>query len=222
MEWINDQITIEFLNEHLPEDFTVFQNYADQFGGRVLNPQNWLDRVINQDLILNYNNSSPANIIECFRNDNMLEGLVLVVSWGTMWRRNNQIYHYPLNVIQGSLLNAKQSIIDTDSINQAWYILTNELNWGNVLMSKALHFICRSIDIEVDPPVPIDNAVFLNKVWPSLMLNVPRNHRPQNWRNGLEGYLRYMTFINYLRENIYQDWNNTNIENTLFSVFQQV
>ncbi|KAF0139149.1 MAG: hypothetical protein FD122_3449 [Stygiobacter sp.] len=166
-------------------------------------------------------NSSPNAIINSFCNKQYSVGLVQVISWGTMWRKNKQIYNSPLQNICNCLHRCRISLLDNNSINSSWEILQNKLNWSQVMISKVLHFLVRSLEgIYVDnPPVPIDNAVMLNKVWKKLSTEMNQGRELEQWRGGLMGYLRYMTFINYLREFHYQGWGNTQIEATLFKRF---
>ena len=220
LNWRNDIETLQFVSENLPQVFLNFNEPTAQYPGREINILQWQSKVLDINQFPQTNMSSPENIINCFQNGNYLNGLVLVVSWGTMWRQNKKIYNVPLHEISNSIQTCTEIINNERNIENAWRLLSINLNWSNVIISKLLHFLSRSLSFKVNCPVPIDNAVMLKRVWPELINNFSRNERPGNWKNSLEGYLRYMTFINYLRENCYHNWTNIQIESTLFSMFR--
>jgi len=197
---------------------------AAQFAGRNFNPYNWNSRVIQPDnwppgpLI-----SSPAAIIQQFQNGQYLHGLALVASWGTMWRRPATIWgNRPLATIYGVLQNCAANIQNTQSINGAWAMLTGNQNgqmgWSAVISSKTLHFLCRSLGFQQDPPVAIDNVVIRNHVWPVFLQAIPPAQRPMNWQgNTLNAYLRYMTAIlTWARQ---RNWTTTDMEATIFDQY---
>jgi hypothetical protein len=100
-------------------------------------------------------------------------------------------------------------------------LLIKELNWTNVISSKFLHFLCRSLDFE-NPPVPIDNAVIIQKVWSRIFL--PRIDKEEinelKWddrKHSFQSYNRYMTAINNWAER--RGWTTTEVENSLFRCF---
>ena len=194
---------------------------APQYPGRPFVSVNWIHRIRPQDMFAeNVQNSSPQSIIDAFRNEEYLQGLALVVSWGSMWRTSNSIYgNDNLQAIQDTLRASAQSSIQTENIDSAWTTLTGNLHWSAVITSKVLHFICRSLGFENDPPVAIDNAVFLKKVWPAFRNHIPFELRPQGWRgNGLDAYLRYMTAI--IEWASMRNWTTTQIETTLFNEYR--
>ena len=222
MNWQIDQQTQQVATAH---PIPIHANApSPQFAGRNFNPQNWNQRVIQPanwppgPLI-----SSPQAIIQHFQNGNYLQGLALVASWGTMWRRPAAIWgQRPLQVIDQALHLCAQDIQNTQSINQAWTILTGnlpgQLGWSAVISSKTLHFLCRSLGFGHDPPVALDNKVILNNVWPVFVANIPRAQRPQNWRgNTLAAYLRYMTAI--LTWAGQKGWTTTDMEATIFDQY---
>lgn len=197
---------------------------SPQFAGRKFNSLRWNNRVMQpanwpQGPLV----SSPQTIINEFQNQRYLQGLALVVSWGTMWRRPAAIWgKRPLNTIHMALQNCAQCIQNTQSINHAWNILTGnqqgQLSWSSVITSKTLHFLCRSLGFVQDPPVAIDNAVILNRVWPAFIAPINQVQRPANWRgNALDGYLRYMTAI-ITWANVRQ-WTTTDMESTIFDEY---
>jgi hypothetical protein len=91
-----------------------------------------------------------------------------------MWGTNPRIYRHSLDDIHSALDQCSRSIRHTNSIEQSWDILTTGLQWTNVITSKILHFLCRALDIQQDPPVVIDDAVILKKYGPDSQLAYPR------------------------------------------------
>lgn len=166
---------------------------------------------------------SPGNIMECFREGLMLEGLVLVILWGTMTRTKGRIYTDSLNNVALALQECDVLVRDSGSVMAAWELLVSRMGWSNVIASKILHFLARSLGF-ANPPVPIDNAVVKNKLWPLFMAEVGKFGRrrrdasePDPWddrNHSWEAYNRYMTFINCSADK--RGWTTTQVENTLF------
>lgn len=191
-----------------------------QFHGRAFNPVNWSHRIRPQDMFAeNIQTSAPQSIINTFQNGEYLQGLALVVSWGSMWRTSNSIYgNNNLQEIHDALHASAQSIIQTEFIDNAWTTLTGHLHWSAVITSKVLHFMCRSLGFQNNPPVAIDNGVILKNVWPIFKNNIPYGLRPRSWRgNSLTAYLRYMTAI--IEWASMRNWTTTEIETTLFNEY---
>ncbi len=199
---------------------------ANQFIGRSFNPTKLIARVIppaNWSTV-QPNFSSPENIIELFKRSAFLEALAMVVSWGTMWRNPDAIYgHRHLCVIKKTLHDCSDSIHSTQSITDSWKLLTAPnpfgLGWSAVLTSKTLHFLSRSIGFNDDPPVPIDNRIIRQNVWPVFKNGIPPNLEiPEGWSgNGFDAYTRYMTAI--LTWANQRNWTTTEIESTIFSEY---
>jgi hypothetical protein len=198
---------------------------AAQFQGRHFNVQSWNNRVIkpaswSEDELI----SSPTRIIQEFENENYLEALALVVSWGKMWRTSKSIWgDRPLMEIKEALDFCANNIQTTKSINTSWGKLTgkgkSQLGWSAVTSSKTLHFLCRSLGFAENPPVALDNAIIKNKVWPIFVANLARKDRPKSWRgNTLEAYQRYMTAILTWSEQ--RRWTTTEMEATIFAKFR--
>jgi hypothetical protein len=194
---------------------------ADQYPGRTFNSINWNHRVLQRDYwpqgaIV----SSPQQIILTFQRQQYLQALALVVSWGTMWRRAGAIYgNNSLQNIQNTLAQCAESILATQSIAQAWMVLTHNLGWSAVITSKTLHFLCRALGFNHDPPVAIDNKVIRNRVWPVFCNGIPVGQRPQNWGGDAFGaYSRYMTAI--LEWSQVRNWTTTQLEVTLFDEYK--
>lgn len=158
---------------------------------------------------------SPNQIIAEFQAQRYLQALAFTICWGGMWRRNQNIYSHALQYIYDVLDQCAQSIRQTQDIQQSWDLLTNQLLWSNVMASKALHFLCRALG-QVDPPVAIDNAVILDKVWPAFRIGVPPKQRPQDWDgNSFSAYSRYMTAI--IEWAHMKNWTTTEVECTIYA-----
>ena len=162
-------------------------------------------------------NAVPLQIIDEFRSSHYLQAIALTICWGTMTRtKNRYIYrNHGLQYIYDTLDQCAQSIKQTDSIQQSWDLLVNGLSWSPVMTSKTLHFLCRALGIEQDPPVPIDNAVVLAYVWPGFRVNIPPGQRPQDWSGKtFAAYCRYMTAI--LAWATIKNWTTTDLEATIY------
>lgn len=103
----------------------------------------------------------------------------------------------------------------TNSIEDSWDLLTNRLGWTHVITSKTLHFLCRALGFNQDPPVPIDNNVILKYVWPGFRIGIPSGQRPRDWEgNDFAAYCTYMTaIIEWARV---RNWTTTEVETTIF------
>jgi len=144
---------------------------------------------------------SPTLIIDEFKNGHYLPALALTIHWGDMTRTKGNIYcQHSLQHMHNTLDQCAQSIQQTQAIDQAWDLLTkpNGLQWSNVITSKTLHFLCRALGFEQDPPVPIDGRVILDRVWPRFRRGISSSHhpKPKPWRgNHFSAYSRYMTAV---------------------------
>lgn len=159
---------------------------------------------------------SPSNIIRAYSNGLLLPATVLVFCWGGMKRAKNFLLRPGIPRIKKTLSDAVISIRSTGSIELAWQGFYS-LNWSQVAPSKCLHFLARGLGFDANPPVPIDNAVVLNDLWPkfrerSRMLNVDLECSwvSRDWGS----YCSYMTVILTWAES--KNWTTTQIENTLF------
>jgi hypothetical protein len=171
---------------------------------------------------------SPSNIIACFREERVLEGLALTVAWGLMFRNPGAIYGTSLPKIELALRNSADSITKDSSIRRAWIDLTEQLKWSPVMTSKCLHFVARALGYEQNPPVPIDNSVVLRKVWPKFKHSMGRLRElgdPDlccSWQRGTDSwgaYNRYMTaVICWANE---RSWTTTQFENTMFVEYRR-
>jgi hypothetical protein len=161
---------------------------------------------------------SPAQIISELQAGHYLQALALTVVWGRMERTANlYIYRqHTLQHIHNTLDQCASSIRQTNSIQQSWNLLTQNLLWTNVIISKTLHFLCRALGFTQDPPVPIDGAVILDYVWPGFRMGIPPLQRPQDWSgNEFAAYSRYMTAI--LEWAKQKQWTTTQVESTIYA-----
>lgn len=231
MDW-NMDINTQNASMFFPDFLRV--EPANQFGGRIMNVSNpmtrwntWVTQLAqwpNQRPLV----SSPENIISLFREHHYLEALTMVASWGTMQRQKNQIIGSPPNPVRlqqvyDALAACSDSILATNSIEDSWNILTDGLGWNQVITSKVLHFLSRTLGHEDNPPVPIDNQIIQNMVWPVFRDGFQRalaHHLwPENWKgNSFAAYNRYMTLVSILKD-LHPGWTTTNVENTLFSLY---
>ncbi len=223
LNWTRDNATaIAAQRFPLPLRSTV---PATQFPGFQFNPDSWDRRVLTParwpagPLV-----SSPQQIVALFAAGSHLEGLAMVVSWGRMWRQPNSVYGTgPLEAIDAALRAGASSIQETISIAGAWAILTgqgkDQPGWSAVLTSKTLHFLCRALGFENNPPVAIDGLVIRNTVWPAWRRTVPPTVMPRDWKgDSLEAYLRYMTAILVWADRL--GWTTPQIEATIFAEFR--
>lgn len=212
-----------------------------QFAGNNMTASTWVKYILNASFPPycvspsrpNCLFSSPHNIIHCFSNKLWLEGVAMVVSWGTMSRTAKYIYRAGstpagltvlLNVVDGAAIQIRASAPNPAnwSINAAWQTLTS-FGWSSVITSKCLHFLVRSSVATANPPVAMDRAAIGGYLWPSfekrmrfLQINKPLVQPIANsWDgNGFAAYNRYMTAINVWAN--LQKWTTTDIETTIF------
>jgi len=164
--------------------------------------------------------ADPESIIAEFQAAHYLQGLALTVSWGTMARTKQHVYgQHQLQHIHDTLSQCAESITETQSIQQSWDMLVMGLGWTSVMTSKALHFLCRALGHNNDPPVPIDGEVIRNKVWPAFKNRINQGLRPRNWDgNSFDAYCRYMTAI--LEWARARNWTTTQMESTIWDEYK--
>lgn len=169
---------------------------------------------------------SPSNIIMSVQSGALLEALALTVAWGGMTRRKPAIYTAPNEVIERALARATDAMRHENSAQGAWELLVAELTWSDVITSKFLHFVARALGSEETPPVPIDNLVVAQHVWPRFrkLIREARNAGdpplPQGWRDpdhSWDAYNRYMTAVISWSES--RGWTTTEIETSLFEAY---
>jgi hypothetical protein len=205
---------------------------AQQYGGHSTPETTWASRIRNRHFPAfcqtGYSGNiscSPANIIACFQQNAVLEGLALVVSWGAMGRTSGYIYQKGLPTIEQTLRQGIIYIQQQNSVQSAWDLLVHQLGWTSVMTSKCLHFVARSLRFMSNPPVPIDGAVMITRVWPKFLEQIQNfshamPHRiPKGWGgSSWEEYNRYMTAINCWAAQ--KKWTTTEVENTLFACYK--
>ena len=188
--------------------------------GGNFDPASWRSRLRPTDSFpLGASKASPALIIAEFQVEHYLPALALTVCWGGMSRTIPYIYgRHPLQHIHEALDQCAQSISRTDSIQESWDLLTQRLQWTNVITSKALHLLCRALGVDQDPPVPIDRAVILNYVWPGFRIGIPPAQRPADWEGStFAAYCRYMTAILTWGQMKQPPWTTTEVESTIYA-----
>ena len=183
-------------------------------------PASWKHRLRPPDVFPpGASTASPKLIIDEFQVAHYLPALALTVRWGSMARTSSRyIYRqHDLQYIHDALGQCAQSISRTDSIQESWDILTQGLQWTNVITSKTLHFLCRALGFNQDPPVPIDRGVILNYVWPGFRIGIPPAQRPADWEgNTFAAYCRYMTAIATWGQMKQPPWTTTEVESTIY------
>jgi hypothetical protein len=164
--------------------------------------------------------ANPDSIIAEFRAGHFLPGLALTASWGTMARTKRKIYGTErLQKMHDTLEQCAESIGATESIQASWDLLVQNLEWTSVMTSKTLHFLCRALGHDNDPPVPIDGKVVREKVWPKFRNGIRQLPLPGNWNgHGFEAYCRYMTAI--LQWAHARNWTTTQVECTIWNEIQ--
>jgi hypothetical protein len=128
----------------------------------------------------------------------------------------------PIDLCEPSM---RPSVRQSKSIADAWMILTGhgggQLGWSPVFSSKTLHFLCRSLMFEQNPPVAIDGAVIQQAVWPAWRQVVRPGLMPLRWpapgRADFESYVRYMTAILVWAQQ--RRWTTTEMEATIFDEY---
>ena len=217
MDWRIDEGTLRAAIAH--PVYIQAQEPAPQFDGCNFNPESWQQRILPGDWFPGPPHlSSPEAIIDAFVEHQYLTALALVVSWGGMARSAGHIYAEGLEEVNRVLARCDQLIGQTQSIEEAWELLAG-LGWSAVIRSKTLHFLCRALGFDQDPPVPIDNAVILANVWPAFRDGILLPERPEPWNgNSFDSYSRYMTAI--LRWSLERGWTTTQVEATLFHEYR--
>jgi hypothetical protein len=217
VNWQTDQVT---WNLAITQPMLQIQDPAPQYGGGLLNVACWQRRIRATDAFPYAGvRASPDEIISAFRWRQYLPAVAMVVVWGGMSRTASRVYgDHDLTVLHESLAAAAQSIHATASVADAWQILTEQCGWTPVMKSKILHFLCRALGFDVDPPVPIDNAVVIQRIWPAFVAGIPLHARPQRWDGGtFADYNRYITAIRAWAEVL--GWTTTEVECTLYAQF---
>ena len=167
--------------------------------------------------------ATPANIVQCFKQELWLLGLVLTIRWGAMGRSRRYIFKQEPPKVRRTLEICASTIKTTADLEKAWECL-NPLGWSPVIRSKTLHFLCRAYGSTTMVPVPLDNQVTLQCLWPAFIREVKYRQRacgaqdktPRSWAQGdFDAYRRYMTAI--LTWSTHLGWSTTETEATIFA-----
>ncbi|SRR5713226_8308609 len=219
MHWTLDAATTQAATKY-PAPITR-TSPVGPFKGRRFNTRDWNHRVVQPASWHGVLQSDPDQIIQQFRNQRYTQGLAMVVSWGTMWRKPDAVWgDRKLETIEDVLRDCAESIRKTESIADSWAVLYGQMLWTSVLISKTLHFLCLSLGFDRDPPVPIDGAVVRQRVWPAFRDSIPFAERPRNWEgDGFEPYSRYMSAI--LAWANQRHWSTAEMERTLCLEFEE-
>ncbi len=218
--WKNDEITEQVAKEYSP--ISRRKTPAEQFEGFNFHPETWekhgLKRSQWSDKPLV---SSPNEIITQFRIKRWTLALCMLIQWGGMWRNPSAIWKPGRASIEDVLRACADEIRASKSIEKAWSRLTggaeDQLGWSDVMASKTLHFLCRSLGFEQNPPVPIDGKIIVKKVWPDFRKRAGEPS-PSPWRQGgypFDAYNRYMTAVRVWASQ--KKWTTTQVEATIFS-----
>jgi hypothetical protein len=224
LSWYTDPKTAQAATAHkLPLPHVL---PARQVDGCETNTEIWRDRIIHPPTWTDPIRSDPAEIIKQFKQGRYTQGLALVVSWGGMGRRAKAIYGEatPAAImhIERTLQICARDIQESLSIDNSWQSLAGcsggELHWSEVMTSKTLHFLCRSLGFEKNPPVPLDGEVIRGRLWPFFRYSMPLDHRPDNWEGPtFQAYCRYMTAIRTWADK--HGWTTTEMEATIWDHF---
>jgi hypothetical protein len=122
-------------------------------------------------------------------------------------------------MIHRTLDDCARSITETKAIEKSWELLTRDLQWSSVMTSKTLHFLCRALGFAEDGPVPVDNEVIRQRVWPKFEAGVRSGPHPVNWEgHSFEAYRRFMTAILVWADA--KQWTTTELEATIFDEYK--
>jgi hypothetical protein len=124
----------------------------------------------------------------------------------TLARMNMILHNNPTALIVRGNTLANPKFKDGDSLKIFDYVVANppfsDKRW--------------STGLDQDSPVPIDNAVILQCVWPGFRIGIPPGRRPQDWAGKtFAAYCRYMTAV--LEWADMKRWTATQLEATIFA-----
>lgn len=148
--------------------------HTASWNNRVVQPAQWPSDPVK---------CSPGQIMAEFQRSHYTQALAMIACWGLMWRQPKAIWgERKVESIEETLKACARSIQETNSIETAWTVLTGsqegQLGWTAVITSKTLHFLCRSMGFEENPPAAIDGRVIRDAVWPAFRDSIPVNERP--------------------------------------------
>ena len=221
LKWMDDEDTQNKARKYCPigqrkkpakqyEWFSLCKKTWDK-DDRVIHPSKWPDTL----RLL-----GPQHIITEFKNQRYTHGLCMVVLWGNMKRTVKYIwYDHSPGYIEKILHDCSKEIQSSHSIESSWLQLTEELGWSDVITSKTLHFMCRSAGFHKNPPVPIDKAVIMEKVWREWK---ERQGVSGSWRNATHTFYCYTRYITAIRTwALKKKWTTTEVEATIYDKFKR-
>ena len=185
---------------------------TDTWDKRVIQPSEWP---------FGFVRCSPDEIIKQFRNKRYTQALAMVACWGNMFRRPEAVWgRRELHQIEDTLRTCAERIEESKTLDHAWQLMTapDGLDWTAVITSKTLHFLCRSLGFNLNPPVAIDGKIIRQRVWPFFRNSIPPAECPSDWEGtAFSAYSRYMTAISVWAE--VRGWSTTDMEATVFAEF---
>lgn len=187
------------------------------------NPQSWNSRVVQPASWPGDPKCTPEQIMNQFREGRYTQGLAMVAGWGGMGRRPKAVWGArKIEHIEQTLSSCALNIRETQSVGHSWAMLTGladgHMGWTAVMTSKTLHFLCRSLGFEQNPPAAIDGAVIRGIVWRAFRNSIPLGERPKNWEgNTFSAYCRYMTAIMTWAKQ--RTWTTKQMEATIFAEY---
>lgn len=224
LRWTTDQWTAKAASDYpLPIRATTPRAQFGEDGRDCgFNPQRW-SRVVQPACWPLRAACTPEQIIEQFRAGRYTQGLAMVAAWGRMWRQPDAVWGpRKIESVEQALHRCADSIMVTQSLEHSWLTLTGvgegQMSWTAVMTSKTLHFLCRSLGFEINPPAAIDGAVMRTIVWNAFKNAIPFGQRPMNWQgNTFAAYSRYMTAIRTWAEQ--RNWTTKEMEATIFAEY---
>ena len=222
LRWKTDERTADAAKRYCPIKSDL---PGKQFEGRTFHAHRWERRVMQPSAwpsgLLR---SSPERIIQQFEAGRYTQALAMIVSWGTMARTSRAIWgaRKPA-AIDKVLHDCAERTEESESIEDSWDLLTGQgegkLGWSDVMASKTLHFLCRSLGFCENPPAPIDGKIIVQRVWPDFREN-SKDSSVEGWRapdRSFDAYSRYMSAISIWAE--HKHWTTTDVETALFAEF---
>ena len=226
LQWPTDPQTAKAAKEYplLLRASSPSKQFGEDRLNSGFNPRSWDSRIIQpSSWPKGLCSCTPNDVINQFKDKHYTQGLAMVACWGLMWRQPNAIWGTrTVESIHKALADCDLSIQRSRSIEDAWDTLTGvgdrKMGWTSVITSKTLHFLCRSLGFERNPPVAIDGRVVRDTVWPIFKNSIPMADRPEGWAgHTYKAYCRYMTAIRVWADA--RGWTTKEIECTIFSEY---
>ena len=213
-----------------------FESVAEQFAGDIGEVRHYWTGLVDEPLGENLDYRIES-ILSSAKHEDWLLFVLQVGIWGQMIpgthaRPYRKIYDCStqepvskerLHQIKKCLANAMSQLIDNQPLEVVWQGF-EKVNWSDVMISKCLHFMCRTLEYRGAIVVPIDNAMVQNTLWVAFKKFVGDNN--QNWPRparvvgqGYIGYQRYFTAMHEWSEKL--GISNSQLEFNLFHAFRQ-